>query len=38
MIVAGQLVSVLLDQRALLEQIRGVLTDKAGAGEKVLCR
>ena len=38
MIVAGQLVSVLLDQRALLEQIREVLTDKAGAGEKALGR
>ena len=38
MIVAGQLVSVLLDQRALLEQIHEVLTDKAGAGEKALGR
>ncbi len=37
-IVAGQFVYVLLDQRALLEQIREVLTDKAGAGEKALGR
>jgi hypothetical protein len=38
MIVAGQLVSVLLDQRALLAQIREVLTEKSGAGEKALGR
>jgi hypothetical protein len=38
MIVAGQLVSVPLDQRALLAQIHQVLTDKAGTGEKVLGR
>jgi hypothetical protein len=38
MIVAGQLVSVLLDQRALLAQIHEVLTEKSGAGEKALGR
>ncbi len=38
MIVAGQLVSVLLDQRALLAQIREVLTENSGAGEKALGR
>ena len=38
MIVAGQLVSVLLDQRALLADIRDVLTKTAGAGEKALGR
>ena len=38
MIVAGQLVSVLLDQRALLAQIHEVLTGKSGAGEKALGR
>jgi hypothetical protein len=38
MIVAGQLVSVLLDQRALLAEIREVLTERAGAGEKALGR
>lgn len=38
MIVAGQLVSVLLDQRALLAEIRELLTERAGAGEKALGR
>ena len=38
MIVAGQLVSVLLDQRALLVQIHEALTGHAGASEKSLGR
>ena len=38
MIVAGQLVSALLDQRALLAQIRDMLTEKTGAGENALGR
>ena len=38
MIVAGQLVSVLLDQRALLVQIHEALTGHPGAGEKSLSR
>ena len=38
MIVAGQLVSVLLDQRALLVQIHEALTGHPGAGEKSFSR
>lgn len=38
MIVAGQLVSVLLDQRALLAQIHEVLTERHGPSEKGLGR
>lgn len=38
MIVAGQLVSVLLDQRALLVQIHEALTGRPGASEKSLSR
>jgi hypothetical protein len=38
MIVAGQLVCVLLDQRALLAQIHETLTTKVGAGGEPIRR